>query len=201
YPVEGNNTIRRAPDAMVAIGRPKGYRGSYQQWLEENIAPQVVFEVLSPGNRPAEMSQKLDFYQRYGVEEYYIYNPDRVELSGYVRQQQNLIPVKPINDWTSPLLGITFQIKNQQLQILRPDNQPFLTFLELDSLRLEAEIRAGNAELRAENAELRVKNAELRADNAELRADNAELKAEQERQRAEKLISYLRSQGINADEI
>ncbi|MGL5035452.1 MAG: Uma2 family endonuclease, partial [Microcystaceae cyanobacterium] len=136
YPVEGNNTIRRAPDAMVAIGRPKGYRGSYQQWLEENIAPQVVFEVLSPGNRPAEMSQKLDFYQRYGVEEYYIYNPDRVEFSGYVRQQQNLIPIKSINDWKSPLLAITFQIKNQQLQILRPDNQAFLTFLELDRLRL-----------------------------------------------------------------
>ena len=27
YPVEGNNTIRRAPDVMVALGRPKGRRG------------------------------------------------------------------------------------------------------------------------------------------------------------------------------
>ncbi|MFM8294463.1 MAG: Uma2 family endonuclease, partial [Microcystaceae cyanobacterium] len=34
YPVEGNNKIRRAPDAMVALGRPKGYRGSYKQWEE-----------------------------------------------------------------------------------------------------------------------------------------------------------------------
>ena len=32
YPVEGNNKTRRAPDAMVVFGRPKGYRGSYQQW-------------------------------------------------------------------------------------------------------------------------------------------------------------------------
>jgi Uma2 family endonuclease len=30
YPVEGDNTIRQAPDAMVVIGRPKGDRGSYQ---------------------------------------------------------------------------------------------------------------------------------------------------------------------------
>ena len=50
YPVEGDNKTRAAPDAMVVFGRPKGDRSSYLQWLEGNIAPQVVFEVLSPGN-------------------------------------------------------------------------------------------------------------------------------------------------------
>jgi Uma2 family endonuclease len=62
YPVEGSNNIKRAPDAMTVFGRPKGYRGSYQQWLEDNIAPQVVFEILSPGNRLAEMTAKFEFY-------------------------------------------------------------------------------------------------------------------------------------------
>ena len=38
YPVEGNNQIRTAPDIMVAFGRPKGHRGSYQQWREGAIA-------------------------------------------------------------------------------------------------------------------------------------------------------------------
>ena len=52
YPVEGDPKTRIAPDAMVAFGRPKGDRGSYKQWEEGGIAPQVVFEVLSPGNRP-----------------------------------------------------------------------------------------------------------------------------------------------------
>src|SRR6185437_6088363 len=51
YPVEGNNTKRMAPDVLVAVGRPKGHRSSYMQWLEGGIAPQVVFEILSPGNR------------------------------------------------------------------------------------------------------------------------------------------------------
>jgi Uma2 family endonuclease len=55
YPVQGEPEIRTAPDATVAIGRPKGYRGSYKQWEGGNLAPQVVFEVLSPGNRPREM--------------------------------------------------------------------------------------------------------------------------------------------------
>ncbi len=51
YPVYGDNKTLQAPDAMVVFGRPKGDRGSYKQWEEDNIAPQVVFEILSPGNR------------------------------------------------------------------------------------------------------------------------------------------------------
>src|SRR5271157_2398373 len=41
YPVEGHPEIRAAPDTMLAFGRPKGYRGSYMQWREGNVAPQV----------------------------------------------------------------------------------------------------------------------------------------------------------------
>ncbi len=44
YPVEGTPEIRRAPDTLVVFGRPRGDRGSYRQWLEDNIAPQVVFD-------------------------------------------------------------------------------------------------------------------------------------------------------------
>jgi Uma2 family endonuclease len=71
YPVEGDNKTRYAPDAMVIFGRPRSDCGSYQQWKEEHIAPQVVFEILSPGNTQTEMNKKLLFYDRYGVEEYY----------------------------------------------------------------------------------------------------------------------------------
>jgi Uma2 family endonuclease len=41
YPVQGDNTIRQAPDTLVVFGRPKGDRGSYRQWEEGDIAPQV----------------------------------------------------------------------------------------------------------------------------------------------------------------
>lgn len=73
YPVEGHPEIRVAPDVMVALGRPKGKRGSYRQWQENNQPPQVVFEILSPGNTLKEMAKKLKFYDHHGVEEYYIY--------------------------------------------------------------------------------------------------------------------------------
>ena len=131
YPVEGDNTIRQAPDVMVVVGRPKGDRGSYRQWQEDNIAPQVVFEILSPGDRVGEMLRKLGFYDRHGVEEYYIYDPDQLELTGLLRGEQGLEVIEAINGWVSPRLQIRFQITDQGLEIYRPDGQRFLTYSEL----------------------------------------------------------------------
>src|SRR6188768_3804836 len=50
YPLSDDVKVRQAPDAYVAFGRPKGYRGSYKVWEEEGIFPQVIFEVWSPSN-------------------------------------------------------------------------------------------------------------------------------------------------------
>jgi Uma2 family endonuclease len=70
YPIEGDNKTRAAPDVMVVFGRPKGDRDSYRQWEEDNIAPQVVFEILSPSNTLTELLDKSLFYGRFvGYEE------------------------------------------------------------------------------------------------------------------------------------
>ena len=131
YPVEGNPKIRQAPDAMVVFGRPKGHRGSYLQWKEENIAPQVVFEILSPGNTYGEMVRKLEFYERYGVEEYYVYDPDHNELNGWQRQEGRFQTIAAIDDWTSPRLKIRFERAPESLKLYRPDGTLFETFAEL----------------------------------------------------------------------
>lgn len=134
YPVEGDNKTRLAPDVMVVFGRPKGDRGSYQQWRENNIAPQVVFEVLSPGNRVGEMLKKLRFYERYGVEEYYMYDPDNIDLVGWQRSGSELNDIESMAGWVSPLLGIRFEL-GSELEIYRPDGQKFLTYVELERER------------------------------------------------------------------
>jgi len=165
YPVQGSNTIRQAPDTMVVFGRAKGDRGSYKQWEEGNIAPQVVFEILSPGNRLAEMVKKFKFYERYGVQEYYVYDPDEVELTGWLRSGERAesevggeledIEFEGIGnplDWVSPLLGIRLVIGQEELEIYRPDGQKFLTFLELGQ-RAEAEQRRAEAEHQRAEAE------------------------------------------------
>ncbi len=156
YPVKGEPEVRQAPDVFVAVGRPKGDRGSYKQWEEGDVAPQVVFEVLSPSNDPIEMADKFDWYERFGVEEYYIYDPDRNRLVIYVRRGEVLRRVHPANGHVSPRLKIRFQLTSPEMTVYRPDGRPFLTFDQLEAERArEAEARR-QAVGRAEKAEAEV---------------------------------------------
>ncbi len=133
YPIKGQNKIVAAPDTMVVFGRPKGDRGSYQQWLEDNIAPQVVFEILSPCNSRIEMSKKLLFYALHSVEEYYVYNPDTNDLEIWIRGDRSLDSVSEVHNWVSPRLGIRFDI-NEALQIYRPDGTKFYSYIEINQM-------------------------------------------------------------------
>ena len=142
YPVEGNNQLSAAPDAMVVFGRPKGDRGSYQQWNEDNLPPQVVFEILSLSKTQPEMERKLLFYHTYGVEEYYVYNPDRIQLSGWIRSEDGLLDrIESISGWVSPRLGVRFDL-GTELELYCPDGMPFFSFAEINQMLEQAQQRA-----------------------------------------------------------
>jgi Uma2 family endonuclease len=173
YPVRSRLIAPTAPDVMVVFGRPKGRRGSYRQWTEDNIPPQVVFEIRSPSNSDEELARKLEFYENYGVEEYYLYDPDTFRFAGWFRQQY-LSPIEPIDDWVSPRLGIRFRTdQTHDLAIYRPDGQQFLTSVELFQ----------------------------QAEQASQRAEAERQRAEQASQRAEQLAQYLRSLGVDPDRL
>ena len=160
YPVEGDNKIRAAPDTMVVFGRPPGDRGSYLQWREDGLAPQVVFKVLSPGNTVAEMTRKFLFYEQYGVEEYYVYDPDRGSLDGWIRRGGRLEDVPDMQGWVSPRLGIRFGMDGMDLVLYRPDGRRFETFVELEQ-------RAEQATQRAERLAERLRALGVDPDNLE----------------------------------
>ncbi len=166
YPVE-KNYICQAPDTLVVFGRPKGKRGSYQQWKEDNIPPQVVFEILSPNNTLKEMAKKFDFYQRYGVEEYYLYDPEKNDLSGWLRSVQGLEVIDEMNTWVSPRLGIRFSLTAETLEIYRPDGTKFLSSIALAQLKVAAELRAEQESLRADQEAQRADQEAQRADHAQ----------------------------------
>jgi len=181
YPVEGDPKTRQAPDVLVAFGRPKGYRGSYRQWEEGGVAPQVVFEVLSPGNTLPEMLRKSMFYERFGVQEYYVYDPDERTFTGWVRQGGQFVDIDLSEDWTSPLLGVRFHL-GDELEVFRPDGARFLTFGELIQ-------RAESEQARAESEKARAESEKARAESEKARADEAE-------QRAAALAERLRALGV-----
>ncbi|MGO9464267.1 MAG: Uma2 family endonuclease [Isosphaeraceae bacterium] len=160
YPVEGDPTIRTAPDALVVFGRPKGHRSSYLQWQENGIAPQVVVEVLSPGNRVNEMLRKFRFYERFGVNEYYIYDPDNVELFGWLRRGEALEEITQMNGWTSPQLGVRFELSQGELTITGPDGRRFLTFSELVQQRNQLEQQRNQLERELEQERSRAQQLE-----------------------------------------
>ncbi len=128
----------------------------------------VVFEILSPGNTIFEMADKHAFYEEYGVEEYYLYDPDRNRLLVYERRDQALRRVRPVAGFVSPRLGIRFDLLGAEIVVFGPDGRRFLTFEELEverareQQRLAAEQRASQAEQRASQAEQRaIRLAEL----------------------------------------
>jgi Uma2 family endonuclease len=192
YPVEGHPEISTAPDVIAAFGRPKGDRRSYLQWREDNIPPQVVFEVLSETNTVREMTRKFGFYQRYGVEEYYLFDPDRQELTGWRRVGERLEEIPEMNGWVSPRLGIRFDLSSGELQIFGRDGRRFLSYQELAAQR---EQQQREAERQRQEAERQRQEAERQRQEAE----RAQQQAAEAAQKAERLAAQLRALGVEPE--
>lgn len=195
YPVEGQPDICRAPDVMVVSGRPKGDRGAYRQWEEGGIGPQVVFEIQSPTNSFKEMLDKLEFYERYGVEEYYVYDPDpeRNHLTGFQRQGQRLAPIAEMHGWVSPRLGIQFDTSGEELRLFRPDGTPFRSHWELEQARAQERMAREQERMAREQAEAAWEQERMAREQAEAAREQAE-------QRAAALAARLRELGIEPDD-
>jgi Uma2 family endonuclease len=135
YARQGDPSVCAAPDVLVAFGRPAGDRTSYRQWEEGDVAPQVVMGIVSPGNTPEEMEARDAFYTEHGVEEYFVYDPEKDHLSVYLRKGSVLRRKWFQNEYTSPRLGIRFDITGPEMQVFHPDGRRFLTFAELEADR------------------------------------------------------------------
>ncbi|MEG4287055.1 Uma2 family endonuclease [Microcoleus sp. A006_D1] len=165
YPLERRNDISQAPDVMVIFGRSKEDRRSYLQFSEDNIAPQVVFEIRSFSDNQTKMSKKFSFYNRYGVEEYYLYDPAENELIGWQRIEGVLEVIEPIEGWISPRLGVRFELPETGLEIYRPDREKFLSYSELDQQRELERRRAEEASQRAERLAAKLRELNIDPDS------------------------------------
>lgn len=185
YPVPDRKlTHPVAPDVMVVLGRPKGRRGSYRQWEEDNIAPQVVFEILSPSNTIVEMLHKREFYDQNGVKEYYVYDPESNRLEVWIRQDGYLQKVAYLHGWVSPLLQIRFAVERETMRIFYPSGKPFLNSVDLNQYAEAAQQRA-DAECQRAEAE------QQRAEVAVLEQERERRRAEAEQQRAEAALQQM----------
>jgi hypothetical protein len=202
--VETRPEINQAPDVMVIIGRPKGSRYAYMQWNEENVAPQVVFDISAPNPRATHLKQQFDFYDEYGVEEYYRYDLERDRWQGWLRNKNGLLePISQMNGWHSPRLGIRFDITGRELRLLHPSGASFQTFSTIQQRLKEVELRMAAALDRVDAAMERARAANEWAETTATRCAQAEIRAKidakaraEAEKRAQELEAKLRAAGI-----
>lgn len=70
-------------------------------------APDLIIEILSPGNSNREMTLKFDLYEENGVKEYWIVNQSEKTILIYILKDQKFIGLKPIVE-TGKLESPTF---------------------------------------------------------------------------------------------
>ncbi len=70
-------------------------------------SPDLIIEILSPGNSKPEMDIKFDLYQENGVLEYWIVNPMEKNTYIYVLENNRYVGIKPLIE-SSTLISPTF---------------------------------------------------------------------------------------------
>ncbi len=199
--IEQEEPQRQAPDVMVVLGRPKGERGSYKQWEEENKAPQVAFEILSPGNKKKDMETKFKFYQEHGIEEYYLYNPKKNRLQGWLRRGKKLEAIAVMEDWRSPLLGIRFTTSEGELALFHPDGERFVDFVEVVEQRDRERLEKEQEKQRADRERLEKEQERKRAILAEDERDREREQKEQIQSELQRLQEKLQKLNIDLDSL
>ncbi len=157
------------PDVFVTKGISKEARRVYKLWEEK--VPDVVFEISSRKTWGADLNQKWSLYQRIGVKEYYIFDPE-----------YDYLP--------EPLVGYHLNLKGEFKKIKLKRNRIFSPALDLElvatdeGLRLfniqKGEFLKNNIELTNENAYLADANIHLADANSNLADANIHLETENE---------------------
>jgi Uma2 family endonuclease len=223
-----NPKVPVVPDGFLSLGveRRKGgqSRRSYAVWEENEVVPTLTLEMVShkPGG---EYGEKISIYAGLGVLYYIIYNPEfwrRDEhqpfevyklIDGEYRQQKG----EPY--WMPEVrLGIgrsQQRVGGIEQEILAWFDEsgtvyplPDTAMQEMrEQLRVErqrAKVQQQRAEEERQRAEAQQQRAEeerQRAEAQQQRAEEERQRAEMERLRAERLAEYLRSQGIDPDNL
>lgn len=74
YYEQGDPRKSVAPDVMLARGVEKKARRVFKLWEEK--APSVVFEISSHSTALEDLNRKFRLYQKLGIPEYYIFDPE-----------------------------------------------------------------------------------------------------------------------------
>ena len=147
YYEPGNTRKFVVPDVFLVRGVNKGDRRVYKLW-EEGRPPSVVIEISSRETKKADLNSKLHLYERLGVAEYYVFDPEyhyvKPPLRAWRLSGGKYVEIAVINGHVgSDELGLELVNTGQALRLFNPATGQFLLTPEEEAAaRQEAEARA-----------------------------------------------------------
>jgi Uma2 family endonuclease len=213
------------PDAFLSLGvqRKKGneWRRSYVLWEEEGIVPTLAIEMVShkPGG---EYGKKMAIYAKLGVLYYAIYNPnfwqrDRHAPFEVYRLEAGRYELKTGEPFWMPEIGLALGryedvIGGFEREILTwydAQGQRHLNAAEQESVKAAraaeaarvAEEKVAQAQAQAAQAEAQAQAQAAKAAQAEAQTQAQAAQAAQERARRQQLEEFMRSQGLDPDNL
>jgi Uma2 family endonuclease len=174
----------RGPDIFIVLDTEKKDRRSWVLWEEGGKYPNVVIELLSSSTATVDRGTKKDLYQNvWRLPEYYWFHPETMEFAGF-RLSNGRYEALEANDCgrlVSQQLGLQLGIHEQKLRWFTSEG-------ELIPLPEEQERLAKEQALQAEEQERQAK-------------EQAQQQGVQERQARQRLEAYLRSQGVDPNQL
>ena len=157
----------------------------------------MAFDILSPSHTKKEMTTKFKLYQQHNIEEYYLYDPKKNRLQGWLRQAERLTAIARMEGWRSPRLGITFSTSEGELVLFHPGSERFVSDVEVVEQRDRQRERADRERLEKELEKQRAnrKRAEKERERAE--QEQTQLTLEAERQKNQQLLDRLLQLGVD----
>jgi Uma2 family endonuclease len=193
-------TIPVVPDAFLSVGvqRRKGGRSrkSYATWEEAGVVPILTLEMVSETVR-GEYDEKMDIYAKLGVLYYVVYNPERWGQKRKKKHQPfevyKLVEGEYVLQQGEPYWMAEVELGIGRYQVMSDNElQEQLTWFDQ-----QGERHLSEAEAERQRAELE----RQRAEQEQQRAEQERQRAELERQRREALEAFLRSQGIDPEQL
>lgn len=94
-------------DTDLKLDRGRVYRPNVSVYRRECIPtvpgrpttpPDLVIEVLSPGSKPLDLVTKREDYESFGVEEYWVIDPDGGTVRAWRRERERFVETPAIDD-------------------------------------------------------------------------------------------------------
>jgi Uma2 family endonuclease len=188
----------RGPDVFIVLNAEKRDRRSWTIWEEGGSYPNVVIELLSNSTAQVDRTTKKELYQNvWRLPEYYWFDPESLEFAGF--RWANGIYVAIDADASGRLaseqLGLALGLHERKLRWFTAEG-------ELIPLPEEIERQATEKERQAKKKAQQLVRQERQAkEEAEKLANQERQAKEEERRIREKLEAYLRSQGIDPNQL